>query len=126
MCLEIAIGLLYCRVVSFHTPEFIDFRHFLIEVYGFGPGLWDHSGFYPTSVILLWISPVMWWDSLWDALIVVSQKWVPFPTALFVTFGLKCTPCTQYPAFLQLVSTKKGIGIYLGKPFSVFQPKNTH
>ena len=28
-------------------------------------GLWDHSGFYATSVILLGISPAMWGVSVW-------------------------------------------------------------
>ena len=38
-------------------------------------------GITTTSVILLGISPNLWWVSLWEALIVVSQKW-SFPTAL--------------------------------------------
>ena len=38
------------------------------------------KGFYPTSVIQ-GLSPVMCWGSLWEALIVVSQKW-SFFTAL--------------------------------------------
>ena len=44
--------------------------------------LWDHSGFIShfcdTSLNPLFI----WGLSLWEALFVVSQKWIPFPTAL--------------------------------------------
>ena len=34
------------------------------------------KGFYPTSLIQIY--PVMWGGSVWEALIVVSQKWIPF------------------------------------------------
>ena len=43
-------------------------------------GLWDHSGFLPTSVIQGRFPPLYEQHSLWEALSVVSQ-W-SFPTAL--------------------------------------------
>ena len=43
-----------------------------------GTGLWD-QGVYPHSVIQ---GNLPLWVSLWEALFVVSQKWIPFPTAI--------------------------------------------
>ena len=45
-------------------------------------GLWDQGVSPTTSVIQVGISPFIWGVSLWEALFVVSQKWIPFPTAL--------------------------------------------
>ena len=73
-----------------------------------GSGLWDHSGFLPTSVILLGIPLLYEENRLWEAPSVVSQ-WVPFPTALIRFLGLLET-------FLVHVSRCRG-SVDPGSPF---------
>ena len=46
-------------------------------------GLWDQWVYPTTFVMQVGISPFhMGVERLWEALFVVSQKWIPFPTAL--------------------------------------------
>ena len=57
--------------------------------------LWQGCGIkelIPT-VILLGISPFISDGSLWEVLFVVSQKWIPFPTTLQGTIGIRVGIC---------------------------------
>ena len=51
-----------------------------------GSGLWDQR----VSPVIRGNPPLHKENSLWEALSVVSQKWVPFPTALPWVYGDEC------------------------------------
>ena len=66
------------------------------------------KGFIPTSVIHGY--PLFIWGvGLWEALFVVSQKWIPFPTALLLNvLGLRHS--LPAPAWIAPISLRERAG----------------
>ena len=85
---KLLADLLYWGPLNYRTPagqksQIVKGQGCGIEAASIPRVVVDHSHFSPTpSVRLLGILPFIRGISLWEAHFVVSQKWVPFPTAL--------------------------------------------